>query len=618
MARRPLTNEEYQDKLDRFFHGEFVFISGDTSKCGRVVLRHTCCAYEFSVSSSAPFGSTGKYSFCPQCRVDIRSDMSKNGEKLWKHKPSTRIRKNKYDTDKYKEKVFNICGKEYSVLGEYTKSIEKIRMRHNTCGHEWDVTAGAFISKNGTRCPRCNNGGATYNTDIFSRRVAELVGDEYTVLGEYIKNDVQILMRHNECGHEWNIRPEFFTGAKQSRCPKCNRGPVDRDTAIQRIESARPNEFDILEYTASTKGIKVLNKKCSHEYVIQNLSSLIKHKKCPVCHDHNKNESKLAKENKINDITDHVSSIIGNDFKVIECTLKKCVLEHSCGRKINVAIDIAKKPICPKCNCKPKKNRRFVESNNIKASAEFIKTMTNSDYSVLFYGNSRKNNAVFVHHSCGTKFVKNFQDVFSVITINKHPCPNCCGKRGVAKTNEEFQLDLDNRFGKGKFYVVGQYKSGETHIMVKHECGYKYEVLPSTLLSKHKNRKDKCPACSSLGISTGERKIKEILDSLGAEYEMQYKISGCKRNRHHLRFDFAVFKSGKLLLLIEFDGEQHFKPVKHFGGEKSFKTTVERDKIKNDFCKANFIQLLRIPYNEFDNLELIIKSNLDLVLENAA
>lgn len=33
-------------------------------------------------------------------------------------------------------------------------------------------------------------------------------------------------------------------------------------------------------------------------------------------------------------------------------------------------------------------------------------------------------------------------------------------------------------------------------------------------------------------------------------------------------FDFAIFKNGKLVCLIEFDGEQHYRPI---GGEDKFK-----------------------------------------------
>lgn len=41
------------------------------------------------------------------------------------------------------------------------------------------------------------------NTEIFKKRVQDVVGDEYSVLGEYVDyNHTKIKMRHNICGCE--------------------------------------------------------------------------------------------------------------------------------------------------------------------------------------------------------------------------------------------------------------------------------------------------------------------------------------------------------------------------------------------------------------------------------
>ena len=45
-------------------------------------------------------------------------------------------------------------------------------------------------------------------------------------------------------------------------------------------------------------------------------------------------------------------------------------------------------------------------------------------------------------------------------------------------------------------------------------------------------------------------------------------------------------------IAIECQGRQHFEPVLDFGGEKSFKETIERDKKKLILCKENGIKLL--------------------------
>ena len=57
--------------------------------------------------------------------------------------------------------------------------------------------------------------------------------------------------------------------------------------------------------------------------------------------------------------------------------------------------------------------------------------------------------------------------------------------------------------------------------------------------------------------------------------------------------------------MIEFDGEQHIRPVERWGGEKAFQLQRKRDEIKNNYCKENGIALIRIGY--YENIEQKIK-----------
>lgn len=61
------------------------------------------------------------------------------------------------------------------------------------------------------------------------------------------------------------------------------------------------------------------------------------------------------------------------------------------------------------------------------------------------------------------------------------------------------------------------------------------------------------------------------------------------------------------MLAIEFDGIQHYEPVKYFGGVAKFKQQKKRDLIKDNFCKENNIKLVRIPYYDIDLIDDILK-----------
>ncbi|WP_425203609.1 hypothetical protein [Priestia megaterium] len=113
-----------------------------------------------------------------------------------------------------------------------------------------------------------------------------------------------------------------------------------------------------------------------------------------------------------------------------------------------------------------------------------------------------------------------------------------------------------------------------------------------------------CPHCSK--ISKPEQRILDFLGSNNVDFIFQHRIDDCK-NTYPLPFDFAVFNNDKLEFLIEYDGQQHFKPIEIFGGEKGFKRIKTNDSIKNEYCNKNNIKLHRINYKQLSNLESILE-----------
>jgi len=81
-------------------------------------------------------------------------------------------------------------------------------------------------------------------------------------------------------------------------------------------------------------------------------------------------------------------------------------------------------------------------------------------------------------------------------------------------------------------------------------------------------------------------------------------IGDC-RNKKELPFDFYLPDYN---LCIEYDGIFHYEDI--FDKPYDFKTGKKRDKIKTKYCKDNNINLLRIPYWEFDNIEEILRQTL--------
>ena len=61
-------------------------------------------------------------------------------------------------------------------------------------------------------------------------------------------------------------------------------------------------------------------------------------------------------------------------------------------------------------------------------------------------------------------------------------------------------------------------------------------------------------------------------------------------------------------MCIEYDGEQHYKSVEHWGGLNGLLDRQKKDKIKTDYCLINNIKLIRIKYNQkINDILLVIK-----------
>lgn len=69
----------------------------------------------------------------------------------------------------------------------------------------------------------------------------------------------------------------------------------------------------------------------------------------------------------------------------------------------------------------------------------------------------------------------------------------------------------------------------------------------------------------------------------------------------------------ELKLGIEYQGIQHYKPIKHWGGEEALQRVKDRDKLKAKLCKENSINLIYVHFDEVVS-EKLIKEKIEQVL----
>ena len=181
---------------------------------------------------------------------------------------------------------------------------------------------------------------------------------------------------------------------------------------------------------------------------------------------------------------------------------------------------------------------------------------------------------------------------------------NCgCGRKEMLRETRTKSI-VGQRFGKlvVQEMLERRNKYGRIVYRCKCDCGNVVDVLGNSLVLGHTS------SCGCL-LSYWNMYIQQFLEKNEIKYETEYTVY---IDGNYYRYDFNLPEYN---LFIEYDGQQHFKPIRFRGMkledvDENFKKNRERDKIKNRYCAENNINLLRIPYWEAEKIETIINNHL--------
>lgn len=243
---------------------------------------------------------------------------------------------------------------------------------------------------------------------------------------------------------------------------------------------------------------------------------------------------------------------------------------------------------CPMCgNCKRLNKEDFLLKSNKVHNNKY-------DYSKSIINNITKKTIIIcpVHGEFKQSPINH---------IKGHGCSKCGFKitGNSHKYNLEYQITKSNKIH-NNFYNyenIKIYNTCDDKIIVN--CPVHGDF--STTFYLHNIRFQGCPKCKR---SKGELKIEEILIKYNIKYIPQYKFKDCK-NIKPLPFDFYLPDHN---MCIEFDGEQHYHPVKFLHVDQNRHNLIKiKDNIKTNYCIVNNIKLIRIPYYEKQKIEEILK-----------
>ena len=305
---------------------------------------------------------------------------------------------------------------------------------------------------------------------------------------------------------------------------------------------------------------------------------------CPMC------SGKVRKD--IEYFKKEVEQLVGDEYSVIGDyvnTHTKTTFRHNvCGNEF----DMTPHHFVAGQRC------RYCQHRSYKKTTEEFKeelfNLVGDEYTLEDEYINGRTKVNFRHKLCGQLWNTTPNEILS-----GYRCAHCYGNTLLSQ--EEFEKRVYEQRG-DEYTVVGKYVNFSTKVAIRHnKCGCVWDVQPATYLGKQSG----CPKCNQ---SKGEARIERFLIANDFKYTPQMKYEDLVGiNNIPLSYDFYLHDYN---LLIEYQGQQHEKPVDWFGGEEKFKRQKEIDKMKSNYAKEHNIELMEIWYWDFDNIGKILESRL--------
>lgn len=262
----------------------------------------------------------------------------------------------------------------------------------------------------------------------------------------------------------------------------------------------------------------------------------------------------------------------------------KCLIDKCSYIWNSTPNNILRKKGCPKCSNRLKLTNEIVDERiyglNLKRIDDYINISTKITFQCL-------------QNKC------NYLWKTTVDGIINHSarCPKCIGV--APYTNETFDLLLIPK----KIKRLTNYINIRTKITfkcLKENCDYIWDTQPTSI-----NSDRGCPKCGV--FRKNEKSIIKLLDIYNINYKYNYYIKNL--NKQEIKNYNVDFYFPNIDLIIEYNGDQHYKPTTFFGVSKdvaknNFEKQKLRDQYVENFCKKENIKLIWIDGRKYKNEKL--------------
>jgi len=451
----------------------------------------------------------------------------------------------------------------------------------------------------GSGCPSCSVEKQTMSTKDFIKKAQEVHGDEYDysqVSYKNAKTSVTIICKKH--GAFKQLADNHIRGMGCLECGREKTADKKTLTTEEFIEKAKRVHGNQYDYSQSKyeKGRTPLTIICKeHGPFEQTGTGHLAGRGCPECAQKTRADKKrstteefIRKAKQIHGGKYNYSQVVyklSNEPVVIICH-RHGIFEQTPNNHLMGAG-------CPKCaikkipQCQPWTTKNFIK--------EAIKIHGDKyDYSQSNYKSARIPLTIICKEHGPFE-----QSPHS--HLNETDCPKCAREKQAERQSTSFEVFEKRALAvhKGKYsYEKTKRTYSNLSTKAKFTCSIHgdFEQVPEHHLSG-----SGCPNCSE---SHGEKKIAIWLEENGIEFERQKTFDDLiGRNNRLLSYDFHL---PEYHALIEFDGIQHFEPVKAWGKGK-FEATQTYDRLKNAWAEKNGYCIQRIRYDEEDQIEKILQ-----------
>lgn len=262
-----------------------------------------------------------------------------------------------------------------------------------------------------------------------------------------------------------------------------------------------------------------------------------------------------------------------------------------------IAYDFLKGHGCPDCGIEKVKQKRRISQDEFIAQCK----ATHGDYydysQTVYQGKRKKVTIICRKHGPFEQWPTNH--------MYGQGCPLCKFEEASvrnAKSKEQFIKEACKVHGNRYDYSKVVYINNKTNVTVICPDHGPFEVMPQD----HIQKKNGCPKCQT---SKGETAIHVWLDAHCIKHDWHKPIRTPMAIGKRKKF-VADFYIESLNMIIEYNGEQHYRAKKEWGGDKQLKWQQARDAALRRYCETEGIRLLEIPYTDFDRIDEILDHEL--------